>query len=184
MFADDGGDDSSMPDLDEPLRGHNFPNPHAHDDPEEDDISNLQFRQTAPGRFNVQATITRSVSPQQFRAAGGMAPATIGGFMSMLTGLAAGQVQGQQTRGPSVGPFSRPNQNQNRSFSEETRSSERANGQPRVHASRFTYTGGARLYPRDANNPEPHVEPVDEITKYVECTANTTSMGLTNATAL
>jgi E3 ubiquitin-protein ligase RNF115/126 len=182
MFADDDGDDSSMPDLDEAMPGLGFHPPHAHEDPEEDDISNLQFRQTAPGRFNVQATITRSVSPQQFRAAGGMAPASIGGFMSMLTGLAAGQAQGQQARGPPVGPFSRPNQNQNRSASEDTRG-QGADGQPRVHASRFTYTGGARLYPRDANNPEPRVEPVDDITKYVNSTMYTHSFRLTHTTA-
>jgi E3 ubiquitin-protein ligase RNF115/126 len=168
MFADDG-DDSSMPDLDEAMRGSHLPNPYANDDPDEDDISNLQFTQTAPGRFNVQATITRSVSPQQYRAAGGMAPASIGGFMSMLSGItrAAGQVQGQQSRGQGEGLFSAPNQNQNqnRSASEEARG-QGADGQPRVQASRFTYTGGARLFPRDANNPEPRVEPVDDITKY------------------
>jgi E3 ubiquitin-protein ligase RNF115/126 len=167
MFAD-GGDDSSMPDLDDTVPGLDIPNPYAYEDPEEDDISNLHFTQTAPGRFNVQATITRSVSPQQFRAAGGMAPASIGGFMSMLTGItrAAGQAQGQQSRGQGAGLFSGLNQDQRQPASEEARG-QGGDGQPRVQSSRFTYTGGARLFPRDANNPEPRVEPVDDITKYV-----------------
>lgn len=160
MFADDddiGGDESSMSDLE-----RNRHNPHHNpwiEDPDEGDISNLHFTQTAPGRFNVQATITRSVSPQQFRAAGGMAPASIGGFMSMLTGIAragAQQQMAQQARSQSPG--------QSQSESQETRG-EGAEGQPRVHASRFVYHGGARLHPRDTNNPEPRIEPVDDITK-------------------
>jgi E3 ubiquitin-protein ligase RNF115/126 len=170
MFADGNDDDNdSMLDLDEaPPHQHAHHNPFGSDDPDEGDISNLQFTQTAPGRFNVQATITRSVSPQQFRAAGGMAPASIGGFMSMLNGLTrvAGQAQGQQERGQGEGLFSGINQNQNQSAFHEAQG-QGAPGLPRVTASRFTYTGGARLFPRDANNPEPRMEPVDDITKYV-----------------
>lgn len=171
MFAegDDGND--SMPDLEEaPPHLHAHHNPFASDDPDEGDISNLQFTQTAPGRFNVQATITRSVSPQQFRAAGGLAPASIGGFMSMLNGLtrAAGLPEGQQPRGQGEGLFAAPNQNQNQSAFNEAQG-QGAPGQPRVTASRFTYTGGARLF-RDDNNPEPRMEPVDDITKYVSST--------------
>ncbi|KAH4070529.1 hypothetical protein HBI56_138600 [Parastagonospora nodorum] len=160
MFADGGDDDESMPDLERPRH-----NPFASEDPDEGDISNLQFTQTAPGRFNVQATITRSVSPQEFRAAGGMAPASIGGFMSMLNGLTrvAGQAQGQQQRGQGEGLFG---QDQNQSAFQEAQG-QGAPGQPRVTASRFTYTGGARLFPRDANNPEPRMEPVDDITNVV-----------------
>jgi E3 ubiquitin-protein ligase RNF115/126 len=178
MFADDDGDENeSMPDLEEaPPHLHPHQNPFANDDPDEADISNLQFTQTAPGRFNVQATITRSVSPQQFRAAGGMAPASIGGFMSMLNGLsrAAVQPQGQQPRGQGEGLFSgfNQNQNQNQSAFQEAQG-QGVQGQPRVQTSRFTYHGGARLFPRDANNPEPRMEPVDDITKYV-----TTSLAL------
>jgi E3 ubiquitin-protein ligase RNF115/126 len=168
MFADGDGDDESMPDLETPSHLQPHQNPFGSDDPDEGDISNLQFTQTAPGRFNVQATITRSVSPQEFRAAGGMAPASIGGFMSMLNGLtrAATQPQGQQQRGQGEGLFSAQNQNQNQSAFNEAQS-QGMPGQPRVTGSRFTYTGGARLFPRDGNNPEPHMEPVDDITKYV-----------------
>lgn len=169
MYAEGDDDDDSMPDLEEaPAHLHARHNPFANDDPEEGDISNLQFTQTAPGRYNVQATITRSVSPQQFRAAGGLAPGSIGGFMSMLNGLtraAVGQQgqqpQGQQARGQGEGLFSGAGQNQD----QDQNRSQSADGQPRIHASRFTYTGGARLFPRDANNPEPRMEPVDDITK-------------------
>jgi E3 ubiquitin-protein ligase RNF115/126 len=166
MFAEGDDENDSMPDLETPPNIHPHHNPFGSDDPDEGDISNLQFTQTAPGRYNVQATITRSVSPQQFRAAGGMAPASIGGFMSMLNGLtrAATQPQGQQPRGQGEGLFSVPNQNQS-AFNEAQ--GQGAPGQPRVTGSRFTYTGGARLFPRDGNNPEPRMEPVDDITKYV-----------------
>jgi E3 ubiquitin-protein ligase RNF115/126 len=167
MFADDDGDgNQSMPDLEEaPRYSHPHHNPFANDDPDEGDISNLHFTQTAPGRFNVQATITRSVSPQQFRAAGGMAPASIGGFMSMLNGLtrAAAQPSGQQARGQGEGLFSAPNQNQ--THDQSAFQAAQGQGQPNIQTSRFTYHGGARLFPRDANNPEPRMEPVDDITK-------------------
>jgi E3 ubiquitin-protein ligase RNF115/126 len=167
MFAEGDGDDDSMPDLEE-ARPHTHPhhNPFANDDPDEGDISNVHFTQTAPGRYNVQATITRSISP--FALAGGApAQASIGGFMSLLQGLNR-LPQGQQQRGQGEGLFAGPNQNQNQGQNQsafhEARSQD-AQGQPRVQASRFTYTGGARLYPRDDNNPEPRMEPVDNITE-------------------
>jgi E3 ubiquitin-protein ligase RNF115/126 len=166
MFADDDGDDGdhdSMPDLMQaPPRQNPQHNPWTSDDPDETDISNLQFTQTAPGHFNVRATVTRSVSPQQFRAAGGIAPASIGGFMSMLTGLAgaAAQQGPGQTQGQGEGYFAGQNQNPNQSAFQEARS-QSGDGQPQIRATRFTYSSGARLYSRDANNPEPRVEPVE-----------------------
>jgi E3 ubiquitin-protein ligase RNF115/126 len=165
-----------MPDLEEaPPHAHPHANPWASDDPAEGDISNVQFIQTAPGRINLRATFTQSVTPEQFRAAGGVAPASIGGFMSMLNGIAGAAVraQGQQPQGQppqgqgqGQGLFSGPNQNQTQDQSafNEARS-QGADGQPQIRATRFAYHGGARLYPRDANNPEPHIEPVDDITK-------------------
>jgi E3 ubiquitin-protein ligase RNF115/126 len=173
MFGHDD-DNESMPDLEEaPLHQHPQHNPWASDDPDEADISNFQFTPTGPGRFRVQATVTRSVSPQALQ--GGMAPASIGGFMSMLTGLAGvaaggaarplGQQQGQ-AEGQGAGLFSGPTQNQDQSaFQEAQARSQSPPGQPQIRASRFTYHGGARLFPRDANNPEPRVQPVDDITK-------------------
>jgi E3 ubiquitin-protein ligase RNF115/126 len=185
MYADDVSDNDSMPDLEDPHL-HPRHNPFASDDPEEGDISNLHFTQTAPGRYNVQATITRSVSPRQFTAAGGMgAQASIGGFLSMLNGLTRAAVPpaGQQPRGQGEGLFSGPdrNQNQNQSAFHEARGLDEQ-GQPRVHASRFTYTGGARLYPRDANNPEPRMEPTDDVNKYVVAmTVRETRLTITTA---
>ncbi|KAJ4364681.1 hypothetical protein N0V83_009278 [Neocucurbitaria cava] len=167
MFGHDDDDSDSMPDLtDVPPHQHPHHNPWQSDDPEEADISNYNIVQTAPGRYNVQATITRSVSPQGLQ--GGMAPASIGGFMSMLNGLAGvagrqpGQPQGQQ-RGQGEGLFSAPNQPGNQSAFQESRS-QSLPGQPQIRTGRFTYHGGARLFPRDANNPEPRIEPVDDIT--------------------
>lgn len=167
MFADDhgegdGNDNDSMPDLEEaPPHAHPLTNPWATDDPDEGDISNVQLTQTAPGRINLRATFTQSVSPQQYRAAGGVAPASVGGFMQMLSGI-AGAATRQQGQGQ--GLFSGPDPNQGQSAFNEARS-QGGDGQPQIRATRFAYHGGARLYPRDANNPEPHIEPVDEITK-------------------
>lgn len=173
MFANgEGDDDDSMPDLEEHARNPHH-NPWQNDDPEEGDISNVQFTQTAPGRYNVQATITRSVSPQQFRAAGGMAPASIGGFMSMLTGLAGtalgAQTQQRPQQGQGEGLFSTPDRGQAQSAGQEQSAFQEAHNQntspPQFRTTRFQYHGGARLFPRDSNNPEPRMEPTDDLTK-------------------
>lgn len=167
-----------MPDLVDPVtHQHMQRNPWANDDPDEADISNFQFTPTGPGRFRVQATVTRSVSPQVLQ--GGFAPASIGGFMSMLTGLAgasaagAARPQGQQqeqsqhqTQGQEEGSFPGLSQNQAQSaFQEAQARSQSPPGLPQFRTGRFTYHGGARLFPRDANNPQPRVEPLDDITK-------------------
>lgn len=156
-------DNFSMPDLQvAPLHQHPNHNPWGSDDPEEADISNLRFSQTAPGRFNVQATLTRSVSPQMIT---GTAPGPIGGFMQMLTNLArvSGQTQDQQW-GQGEGLFSGQTDGQSHSAHEEAES-ESGRRQPQPRTGRFIYHGGARLYPRDANNPGPRIEPVDDISK-------------------
>jgi hypothetical protein len=139
-------------------------------DPEEDDIDNFRFTQTAPGRFNVQATITRSVSPQQLHAAGGIGAGSIGGFMSMLNNLTgtALRPQGQQQgQGEGLYPGHGQNQDQNQSQSAFQEARNQSPG-PQFHTARFQYHSGARLFPRDANNPEPRIEPVDDITKSVQ----------------
>lgn len=172
MHDDHGGDNDSMVDFAESLRQqppqHN--NPWTSDDPDEGDISNFQFTPTGPGRFRVQATVTRSVSPQAMQ--GGFAPGSIGGFMSMLTGLAGaaaggaprspGQQQGPP-QGQGAGLFSGPQDQDQSAFQEAQARSQSPLGMPQVRAGRFTYHGGARLFPRDANNPQPRVEPVDEM---------------------
>ncbi|KAH6629458.1 hypothetical protein C7974DRAFT_434019 [Boeremia exigua] len=159
MFGHDGDqDDDEMSDV-EHTPPH--PNPHqspfADDDPEEADISNFNLVRIGPGRFNVQATITRSVSPRGLGA--GVAPGSIGGFMSMLNGLTQAAVQGQppargQSQGQGEGLFSGAGQ----SAYQESQGA----GQPSAHAGRFTYHGGARLAPR-GDGMGMRVEPVDDI---------------------
>lgn len=149
MFGHDGDDSRSLPDLDQ-AAPHD--NPWQSDDPEEGDISNVQFVQTAPGRYNLQATVTRSISPQ-----GGLAPASIGGFMAMLNGLTGAAAR---PLGQGEGLFAGARQNQNQSAFEESRN-QGPTGGPQVTG--FTYRGGARVYPRDGNN-SGRPEPVDEIT--------------------
>lgn len=164
-----------MPDLEELTNPRSIQHNHplVDDDPDETDISNFHLTPTGPGRFRVQATMTRSVSPQAIQ--GGIGPATIGNFMSMLTGLAGAAVgggaqqQGQRQgppQGQGAGLFSGPGQDQNQSaFQEAQARSTSPPGQPQFRTSRFTYHGGARLYPRDDSNPQPRVEPVDDIAR-------------------
>lgn len=161
MFGHDGDQDESMPDLEDapPSRLDTHQNPFANDDPEEADISNFNFVRVGPGRFNVQATITRSVSPQGLAAAN--APGSIGGFMAMLNGLTRAAVQGQapgpgQPRGQGEGPSSGTGQS---AYQEA-----QGQGHPGVHSGRFTYHGGARLAPR-GDDSGMRVDPVDDISK-------------------
>lgn len=163
MFGDD--DNDSMPDA--PHHSHPAHNPWASDDPEEGDISNYHFTQTAPGRFNLQATITRNVSPQGLQAG----PASIGGFMSLLNGLVGsaarspgqGQArdQGQESQQRQSTESERDQDRGDQSAFNESRNQGPDGSQPRI--GRYTFHTGARLYPRDANNPQLRVEPVDDI---------------------
>lgn len=160
-LADDDDDDYSMPDLaDAPPHMHSAHNPWQSDDPEEADISNYHFTQTAPGRFNIQATITRSVSPQGLQ--GG--PGSIGGFMSLLNGLVGTAVRppGLDHTHEAHGSDRDQEQGNQSTFQE---SGNPPTNTPQVRTGHFTYHGGARLFPRDANGPQPHVEPVENIAK-------------------
>lgn len=144
MFGHDGDqddDDTSMPDLDPAAPPHLNPhqNPFANDDPDETDISNFNMVQLGPGRFNVQATITRSGS--------------VAGFMSMLNGLTRAATQ---PNGQGEGLFAGPTQSAYQDA--------QGQGQPGTHTGRFTYHGGARLTPR-GDGPGMRVEPVDDISK-------------------
>jgi fission 1 protein/division protein 1 len=159
MFGHDGdhGDHDSLPDLEEaPPFPHPHHNPWLNDDPEEQDISNVHFTQTAPGRYNVQATIHRTVSPQ-----GGTAPGSIGGFMALLNGLTGAATQGQgQPRGQGEGLFPGAAPNPDQATGQESEGQGTAGG---PHFRRFTYQGGAR-FTQDGNGPV-RSQPVDEITK-------------------
>lgn len=167
MFGHDGDDSDSLPDLEHaPPQLNPHHNPWQTDDPEEGDISNVRFTETGPGRYNLQATVTRSVSPQ-----GGMAvPGSIGGFMAMLNGLtgAAMRPQGQQPGqqpGQGEGLFSGagPGTGPNQSAFQEAQNQGHEGG-PQIRGGSFTYHGGARLFPGNGNHPG-QAEPVDEITK-------------------
>lgn len=162
MFGHDAGDSDSIPDL-EALPHLHPHNPWQSDDPDEGDISNIHFTQTAPGRYNLQATVTRSVSPQA-----GLVPGSIGGFMAMLNGLTGAALRPQgQAQDQAEGPFSRSppgaGADPNQSAYQESQN-QGAEGGPQIRAGRFTYRGGARIFPRDGNGAG-RAEPVDEITK-------------------
>ncbi|KAF2684066.1 hypothetical protein K458DRAFT_367492 [Lentithecium fluviatile CBS 122367] len=158
----DSDSDESIPSLEEappnshPLHNHN---PWADDDPEDSDISQMRrpgaqeinqirFEPVGPGRFHVSATIHRTISPAAL-GQNGNGPNTVGGFTSFLTNILQGARPAGQPQNPAgegqanAGP--RPSQD----------------GQP--HVSRFPYTASARLRPRDSNNPEPRLEPVDDL---------------------
>lgn len=170
MFGHDGDDSGSLHDHGE---GHPHHYPSQNEDPDEDDISNFRFVQTAPGRYNLQATVTRSVSPH-----GPMPPGAIGGFMAMLNGLAGAglrpqgqqqssgqdQSQGQsQGQGQGEGLFSSPGSNSNQSTSHESQN-QGTQGGPQIRGGRFTYHGGVRIFPPDGSSGG-RAEPVDELTK-------------------
>lgn len=144
--------DDSLPPLEEPdpfhhpLHNHN-PWSDA-DDPEEDDISQMRFHPTGPGRYHVHATIHRTISPGQL-GTGGMN--SMGAFQSLLTDL----LQGAAPRQGPVGGSGADGQAESRTEDE---------GAPRVH--RFTYSSNAHLHPRDDDHPEPRREPVDDLNKY------------------
>lgn len=151
MFGDEhDDDDGSIPSLEEAPRGVHSHSGWAHaDDPDEGDISTMRFQNIGPGRFQVSATIHRTISPVSL-GPNGNGPNTLGGFTSFLTNILQGARQGQQ-------------QNQTGENQGSSGPAPNADGQPHVH--RFTYTAGARLHPRDANHPEPRMEPVDELNK-------------------
>ncbi|KAF2472885.1 uncharacterized protein BDR25DRAFT_312764 [Lindgomyces ingoldianus] len=156
--AEDG---DSIPSLEEaPPNPHDHPLAHHnpfrdHNDPEEGDISNLQWRQVGPGRFAVTGTIYRTISPN--RGGGGNQNAgnpPIGPFASMLNSIIGGARPRSQPQG----------QDGQSSQGQPTPGTSLGSG-PRVTLgeSRFHYTSSARLYPRDADHPGPQLEPMDEL---------------------
>ncbi|EUC46333.1 hypothetical protein COCMIDRAFT_93178 [Bipolaris oryzae ATCC 44560] len=165
MFGHDGDESDSIPGFGQGQPRNPQHGSSQNDDPEEDDISNFRFVQTAPGRYNLQATVTRSVSPH-----GGMPPGSIGGFMAMLNGLTGaglrpqGQQGQQQTpgQGQGEGLFSGSGTNQNRSAFHESQN-DGTEGGPQIRGGRFTYHGGVRLFPPGGNGAG-RAEPVDELT--------------------
>jgi hypothetical protein len=133
------------------------------DDPDEGDISNLQFRQLGPGRFAVTGTMYRTVSPPTVGGAQGGAGGNPGFIASLLGNIVGGN------RGASAQHGNHGNQtDQNNQGPERQGTPGSLSGSGFLPGgSRFAYTAGARLYPRDANHPEAYVEPVDELNKWV-----------------
>jgi hypothetical protein len=161
---DDDDDDEIMRSIEEappgtlhPFHNHN-PWRDNNDDPEEGDISNFQFRQLGPGRYAMTGTMYRTVSPGNLNQGGAGNPGAgaIGGFAAMLNSIIGGAraVPQNQDGQDGQGGQGAPGQGLPTSGFGQT---------PGGH--RFTYTAGARLHPRDPNNPGPHIEPVDELNK-------------------
>jgi E3 ubiquitin-protein ligase RNF115/126 len=125
------------------------------DDPEEGDISNFQFRQLGPGRFAMTGTMYRTVSPGNMNqgGVGSPSPGAIGGFASMLNSIIGGARAMPQNQDGQDGQGAQGQGMPTSGFGQTT------------GGHRFTYTAGARLHPRDPNNPGPHLEPVDELNK-------------------
>ncbi|ORY07395.1 hypothetical protein BCR34DRAFT_20515 [Clohesyomyces aquaticus] len=163
----DDDDESSTPSLEDiPPELHNLPHDHplAHhnpfrdvNDPDEADISNLQFRQLGPGRFAVTGTMYRTVSPTRSGAGNpGAGHPLMGSFASMLNSIVGGA---GRPRPPEPTQGDPPPQAQEPPEGATLGSGSGAT--PAGH--RFTYTSSARLAPRDPNSPGPHIEPVDEL---------------------
>jgi E3 ubiquitin-protein ligase RNF115/126 len=151
---EDDFDDDSLPSLEEappnlhPLHNHN-PWRDDDDDPEEADISSMRFQPTGPGRFHVQATISRTISPTQLFGGGGNELNPMGAFQSFLTNM----IQGAQP------------QDQEHDLGGDGQSESRpaGRGMPQVH--RFTYSSNGDLHPREDGRPGPRPEPVDDINR-------------------
>lgn len=150
-YTDDEDDDESMPSLEETggdyTRRTQNPFREDDDDPPEQDISAMRVQNVGPGRFQVSATIHRTISPAALAQGGnslnGMDRATT--FLAELMrnrGLAQPQAEAGDGSGGSA-----PRQGHD--------------GGPHVH--RFTYSSNARLTPRDGDNPGPRQPPVDDL---------------------
>ncbi|KAF2109922.1 hypothetical protein BDV96DRAFT_229297 [Lophiotrema nucula] len=146
---DDDDDNDSMPSLEEAPVGQ----PTQHENPfagagNQDGGDRLQWRQLGPGRFAVTGTVYRTFSPS--RQGGGDGPPNImAGFQSMLNNIIGGAAGGNQAAQP---------QGQE---GQGTGSGSGSGTTPAGHG--FRYTSNARLFPRDAEHPGPHMEPVDEL---------------------
>ncbi|KAF1976501.1 hypothetical protein BU23DRAFT_565669 [Bimuria novae-zelandiae CBS 107.79] len=167
-FDDVDDDDNSMPSLEEAdphdlLHDHNHFRVANNEDPEEADISQMQFQNarmhnTGPNTYRITATMSHTIpiNPLTF-GQNGNGPTTIGGLTSFLTNLLQGGPQGPQRQAQGQG--------QAEAGDGQGGSAPRSgpdNG-PHVHRQTFTYTPGARLHPRDGDNPGPRLEPVDDI---------------------
>ncbi|EON63618.1 hypothetical protein W97_02846 [Coniosporium apollinis CBS 100218] len=138
-----------------PFHDHN-PWPDA-PDPDESDLSGFQLRQTGPNTVSITGTFIRTGTPQELfgsRQAPGFGDPLSQNFATMLQGIVGGNANiNVRTRSP------RPGEDDNRDRSQQGRGDRPDSPNSR----RWTYSPGARLHPRDANHPQPHLEPVDDL---------------------
>ncbi|PSN71544.1 hypothetical protein BS50DRAFT_285410 [Corynespora cassiicola Philippines] len=161
---DHDDDNESMPSLEEAPRsmGHNYPqgrNPWADDDPDEADISNVQWRQLGPGRFNV--TMVRTLSPADL-GRGGAGGGAIGGFAALLNNL-IGSGRQQLDQGEHQHEHQQGEGQDDREGGGDHHPRSNSGSGTLPGGNRFTYTASARLHPRDPDHPGPRLEPVDEL---------------------
>ncbi|KAI9718557.1 MAG: hypothetical protein M1812_004008 [Candelaria pacifica] len=151
-----------------PLHDHD---PWADDipDPDEGDISRVEYS-SGPNGITIARATFRSSTPFTGRGRTGPNSPTspiIDNFTSMLQGM-LGPQGGPPQRRP--GPPS-PMPSGPRAFSPPSSPLQEGPGrpglggeaQPGMARSRFAYNSTARLWPRDANNPQPRMEPVDDL---------------------
>lgn len=177
----DDNEEDEMADRRHPLHDHNpWANINA-PDPDEDDISDMQWRRTGPNRMSFQGTFTRTMTPRQLleaqRQQDGGSP-LMDNFAMLL-----GNILGGRPQGPPGGPQGWPQEPQaqldQRSAFENPNQIRSAPGTgpepggrgPRVSVrvgggQGFTWTTTMRhttLNPRDPNHPQPQGQNFDDL---------------------
>ncbi|OCK84299.1 hypothetical protein K432DRAFT_389635 [Lepidopterella palustris CBS 459.81] len=169
MLDEEGDDLPDLPPLLHPF--HNHQPWRVMPDPDEGDVNQIQWRQNGPHSFSVTGTIYRSYTPNQHggnEAGHDHDPPPLMGFANIVqniigAGIGGGQRQtqeeanqtagGEATPGTPAAPGATPNPQPNPNHQQGGFA-----GGPRFH-----YHQTARLFPRDANNAQPHLEPVDDM---------------------
>ncbi|KAK8223982.1 hypothetical protein HDK90DRAFT_515418 [Phyllosticta capitalensis] len=145
-------------DDDEDLDAHN---PWAVPDPEEQapgphDFGNgFRLRRSGPNSYSITGTWTTSIDGRPGAGRGGdqMGPdPLLSNFVSMMENITGGSLRMPQAN---QGTQQAGEANRGRSTSPEENATR--------DGPRMTYTSSAQLFPRDANNPGPHVVPFDNL---------------------
>ncbi|KAK8217304.1 hypothetical protein M8818_001557 [Zalaria obscura] len=149
-----------------PLHGHNPWGEQNAPDPDEDDISGFEWRSNGPNGVRFTGTFRTVASPGPHgyprMEGGGQNNPMMLNFANMLTGILGG-------RPPGGIPQQGPTPAQAHMEQERPRSAP-GDGPPNVHVHhgggpgiRWTATTSTRLFPRDANHPQPQGQPFDEL---------------------
>ncbi len=170
MIIDDDDDEGD----EQPAHMRHFPPWGEPPDPEDGNIDHFEWRSNGPGNFTISGTVYRNVNGPPAGMPPGLPPAHVGqhpifqDFSTMLR-----NITGNNLRPPAQTPDG-PNNNNHNDNSNHHRSSSMP-GRPEAlrHGGqtengpgggpRFTYSSTARLFPRDANHPQPRFEPVDDL---------------------